>query len=415
MRFFRLLLLCVALTWACSDETEDPAGVQAPSDDPADWVVDTSVEYKVTASPVRWVVPSKALPPETKPGVANNNVDIVLHGDRLYMAWRTGPTHFASTHIRMLVVSSTDRGQTWDFELEISIGADVREPRFLSFRGRLLLIYFEAGVNPVEFQPLKMWRTERLGQGKWSTPEVWGNPRVVPWCLRSRGETVYFTSYAGTHYGSGQGDLGVYFTASDDGLNFKPVSGAGKGVVYHGGVSEVAFELDEAGDLWAVTRNEDGDDTGFGSHLCTAKAGALGSWTCPKTSDPNRYDSPWMFRHGDDLYLAARRDVGGPYDMGKTGLTFKEKKADYLKAYSLRPKRFALYRIDRKNMKVVHLMDLPGVGDTAFPSVRRTGAHTFLLANYTAPLDRPDITWLEAQMSPKGTQIYLLELTFSPK
>ena len=155
--------------------------------------------------------------------------------------------------------------------------------------------------------------------------------------------------------------------------------------------------------------------SGAGPRLCTAKAGNLGDWTCPTKSDPNRYDSPWMFRHGKDLYLAARRDVGGPYDQGLTGVTFKEKKASYLQAYSLRAKRFALYKIDRTNKKIVHVMDLPGVGDAAFPSVRQAGPHTFVLANYTAPLDKPDISWIEAQMSSKGTQTYLLELIFTPK
>ena len=29
-----------------------------------------------------------------------------------------------------------------------------------------------------------------------------------------------------------------------------------------------------------------------------------------------------MFRHGDDLYLVARRDLGGPYDGGLSSLSF---------------------------------------------------------------------------------------------
>ena len=60
-------------------------------------------------------------------------------------------------------------------------------------------------------------------------------------------------------------------------------------------------------------------------------------------------------------------------------------------------------------------MDLPGVGDTSFPSVRRTGDHTFLVANYTSPLDEPDINWIEGQISERGTRIYLLTLTFVPE
>jgi len=63
----------------------------------------------------------------------------------------------------------------------------------------------------------------------------------------------------------------------------------------------------------------------------------------------------------------------------------------------------------------VHLVDLPGTGDTAFPSVWRIGAHEFLVANYTSPLPDPNVTWIQGQLSSRGTQIYLLEITFVPR
>ena len=58
------------------------------------------------------------------------------------------------------------------------------------------------------------------------------------------------------------------------------------------------------------------------------------------------------------------------------------------------------------------MMDIPGVGDTAFPAIWRTGPHRFLMANYTSPLDTPDVTWLEGQSSRRGTQIYLMDIEF---
>jgi len=54
---------------------------------------------------------------------------------------------------------------------------------------------------------------------------------------------------------------------------------------------------------------------------------ALGAWEItPKQSDPNIYESPRMFRHGDDIYLVARRDVDGPFDLGYTYLPFDVQK-----------------------------------------------------------------------------------------
>lgn len=395
------------------DTQSDGAEFHAPDDDPSAWAVDSSLDYEVLVSQPRWVVPSAGLPAQAVLQSANNNLDIVFHEERLYLAFRTAPAHFADPSVRMVVVSSLDNGVTWEFERDIALGSDVREPRFLSLNGDLQLFFFEAGALPFEFQPKKMWKTRRLGPGDWSDLEVMVDAPVVPWDVKTRAGRAYMTSYQGNHYEvEALPEIEVYFDSSLDGDTWTRVEDVP--FVYKGGVSEVAFEFDEDGSLWMVTRNEDGDETGFGSHVCYAPADGLGQWDCGNASDPERYDSPELFRHGKDIYLAARRDVGGPYDEGLTDLTYEEQKGRYLLDYSLRPKRFALYRLNKEERKIEHLMDLPGVGDTAFASVRRTGPHTFLLANYTSPLEHEEYTWLEGQVSPEGTQIYFLEIEFRP-
>lgn len=409
----RLNIPLMRRAWLALALLAPACGPGTPSDDPADWEVDTSVAYVVTASAPRFVVPSLAMPPEVGLERANNNVEIVFHQGRLFMAWRQAETHFAGPDVKMQVVSSPDEGLTWDYEATIAIGTDVREPRFVSMQGELHLYYFESGDNPITFRPKNMWRITRRGPREWSAPEKTGRDKEVPWDLKVRGGVAYMTSYSGAHYGVGEGAVQVYFQSSQDGLTWAPVDPE-RVASYSGGVSEVAFELDEAGDAWFVTRNEDGDETGFGSHVCFASRANLADWACPAQADPERYDSPELFRHGQDLYLVARRDIGGPFDQGRPG-TVDENRQRYLLDYSTRPKRSALYRIDRGRRRVEHLMDLPGVGDTAFASIRRTGAHTFLMANYTSPLDDPDVTWLEGQTSPRGTQLYLMTLTLTPQ
>jgi hypothetical protein len=379
--------------------TEDTAGGD-PSDDPADWSVDPTVEYTVQVSEPRQVVPSAGLPAEVTPQPANNNLDIQRFAGRLFLAWRTAPFHFASAETELLVVSSTDGGETWSFEQRVHLGTDLREPRLLAFGGRLQLLFFEAGTNVAAFEPIRLWRTVRGADGAWGAPEVVVDGYEVPWDVKPRGGAAWMTSYAGEHYGGRDAVVRVFFSRSLDGDRWERVGGAP--FVYEGGVSEVAFEFDADGSLWCVTRNEDGDASGWGAHVCHAPADDLAAWDCPERADPNRYDSPELFRHGDDLYLVARRDLGGVF--GAEG--------GDLVAYSLRPKTTALYRIDRQRRAVEHLRDLPGAGDTAFPAVRRTGPHTFLLANYTSPLDAPDISWLQGQAGP--TQIYLVTLTFVP-
>lgn len=385
-----------------------------PSDDPADWPVDTRQRWVPRASDAAFIIPSRAMNALVDPVMAsNNNVDIALFEGRLYLGWRTAPTHFASTETRIHVVSSGDLGQTWQYETTFAMQSDLREPHFLALGGVLRFHFFQGGTDMWAFEPQTLWRSHRRADGTWSEPTAWGEDREVTWLMKVRGGVAWRTSYIGAHYVLGQlPDIRLYFTRSTDGEAWAPVSG--DGVVYRGGVSEAAFEFASNGDLWAVTRNEDGDATGFGSHVCVAPAGDLGAWACSPRSDPERYDSPKMFRHGDELYLVARRDVGGPFDQGRTDLSFGDQQTQYLAAYWGRPKRTALYRVDTAARKVEWVLDFPSSGDTAFPSIVRLSAHRFLLANYTSPVETPDISWVQGQTSERGTRIYLLTLEFEP-
>src|SRR4029077_15362825 len=120
--------------------------------------------------------------------------------------------------------------------------------------------------------------------------------------------------------------------------------------------------------LWAVTRNEDGDASGFGSQLAWAPPQQPAQWHFPAKTDPERHDSPRLFRHGRDLYLISRRDPSGPFDDGFGFLPRTARRLALLASYSLRPKRTALFHVDTERHLLEPLADLCGVGDTAFPS-----------------------------------------------
>jgi len=382
--------------------TSAPSGPVTPSDDPDDYTVDTTRSYDPFLSPPAFVVPSPALPAGVQLQPSNNNCALVFHEGKLFFAFRTSATHFASSTTRLYVLSSPDMGKTWDLEHEVFMGTDMREPSFVSIAGRLVFRYFEAGSNPLAFEPKHIWQTVRTGPGQWSAPTTIGDPGEIAWETKVRRGLAYQSSYLGNHYGAGAGQIDVRFSVSDDGTTWKPVDPA-QVARYTGGVSEVGWEFDENHVLWAVGRNEDGDASGFGSLVFT-------DWAHAAQSNPNRYDSPKMLRHGDDLYLIARRDVGGPFDLGWNALPFDVRKWTYLALYSLRAKTTALYSIDRATKSVVWLQDLPGDGDTAFPAVARLDADHFLIANYTSPLGNPDRPWIGGQLSPQGTQIYFTTL-----
>jgi hypothetical protein len=79
----------------------------------------------------------------------------------------------------------------------------------------------------------------------------------------------------------------------------------------------------------------------------------------------------------------------------------------------LRPKRTTLYRLDPAARRLVPLLDLPSAGDTAFPSVARLTADTYLIANYSSPVGNGDHSWFRAQLNRTG--IYFVTLKFVPR
>jgi len=123
------------------------------------------------------------------------------------------------------------------------------------------------------------------------------------------------------------------------------------GQVYRGGASEVGWTFDLEGTFWGVLRNEDGDDSGWGSRIARAKAGDIGNWELyPRggKSDPNIYESPRMFRHGNEVFLVARRDNEGVYwNHDMDSLPWELQHDLILAEYSARPHRTSVWRVNK--------------------------------------------------------------------
>ena len=90
-----------------------------------------------------------------------------------------------------------------------------------------------------------------------------------------------------------------------------------------------------------------------------------------------------------EIYLIARTDPTGTFYMQRNeSLPESLHHLIDLGAYSTRPHGVALWRMDKLEGTLEKLLDLPGCGDTAFPSIVRISASKFLVANYTSPLSR---------------------------
>lgn len=354
------------------------------------------------------VVPG-ALPEQVVPQDANNNLDVIRHEGRIFLAFRTSPTHFASDETQMYVVSSDD-GRDWTYEWKIAKGTDVREPNFLSVDGALYLFYAVLGDNPLAFSPQGTERIVRRAAGDWSEPASVFDATFIPWRMKELEGRHTLVGYTGgaNIYSPGGEPLEVLWLGSEDGLDWQPWV-PGQPVVQVGGGSETDLVIRKDGVLVAVTRNEAGDETGFGSKICRAEPDALGDWTC--ASDPRKYDSPLLFQAEGRIWLVGRRNVtdDGHYDLMQEGLTLQEEAYTYQGAYWREPKRCSLWQVDGDALTVTWVLDLPSKGDTCFPELLEEDG-VFTLYNYSSDPDGPDWDWLEGQTRP--TNIYRTNLTF---
>lgn len=363
----------------------------------------------------RMVVPSSGLPSAyfAEEGISNNNLDVVRHDGRVFLAVRNGKYHYASPDTRIWVFSSTDE-ITWQLETKISLGHDVREPRFLSFNGRLFLYFANLGVDRFDFEPHGMSMTEHLGPGSWTDPAPFYKPGepYIAWRVRVLNGRPYMLAYAhGEHEYDFSGEpITIELLTSDDGVAWSPVDPAHP-IVSSGGGSETDIAFDDRGDLYAVIRNEAGDDTGWGAKICYAPHDQLGVWTC--NHDSRKYDSPYLFAYGGEIFLYGRKNVtdDGNFELDPGTPWSPAEAVKNLAIYSSKPKRCALWQLDRATLTMRFVDDLPSRGDTCFVGMLpTTDPRTFAVYDYSSPLDGPDPSWNMGQLG--QTNIYRTPVTF---
>lgn len=357
------------------------------------------------------VVPSAGLPAEIRDQNANNNLDVVVHDRRVFLAFRTAPSHFASPKATLYVISSADE-RVWEYEAQFNLETDLREPRFLSFDGRLFLYFGVLGAKSTSFEPQGAKVVERKGPGKWTAPEKFYESGFMPWRAKTLNGKAYMLGYTGgANIYNGKGSsLDVHWLTTADGRNWRPVV-EGQPVVLRGGTSETDFVFMDDGALIAVSRDEEGDEMGWGSKICRAEPGDLGHWRT--VLDPKKYDSPLLFKHGSDVYLIGRRNVtdSGDYQIpGFDGKPHEVRTRAYQADFWKQPKRTSLWKVDPAKLSVEFVMDLPSKGDTCFPGLIQADKQTYVIYNYTSPLDGDDVSWLKGQSG--QTLIYRVALRF---
>ncbi len=357
------------------------------------------------------VVPSNDMADGVDSQTSHNNLDIVWHENRLFFAFRTGPTHFASDQVVMYIVSTTDQ-INWTLEASFFMQSDLREPRFLSLGDKLVFYFAQLGYLPFAFEPQATFVSQYNGGCDWTEPAEIFEPGFIPWRTKTVDGTPYMMGYVGGEniYEMDGEPIKVHFLTTEDGIDWTPVV-PGQPIVHEGGGSETDFAFADDGALIAVVRNEAGEPGfGWGSKICRAEAGDFGNWNC--VFDPKKYDSPLVIRHSTGIYLIGRRNIteDGNYDLFFRDLSPADQTTAYNGNYWTKPKKCSLWQVDPDTLEVSFIVDLPSNGDTCFASAIQLNDDQFLIYNYTSPLDNPDLRWVDGQTD--NTFIYRLTLTF---
>jgi hypothetical protein len=399
---------------ACGRASSPSAEVDRDDADREDFAPPVELgRHAVEIGEPRKVIPGTGLPAEARAQTSNNNLDVVRHEGRVFLAFRTAPNHFASKETALYVISSDDE-RTWRFETEVRAEVDLREPRLFSFGGSLFLYVARLGTDPVRFQPQGMSYVERGADGRWGSLVDFGEPTFIPWRAKVERGTPFLVAYdRGEQIYAPSGiPLSVHLFTTDDGRTFRPFDPA-RSAVLVGGASETDFVIGDDGTLFAVARNEAGDETGFGSKVCRAAAGSMTTWSCK--SDPRKYDSPRMFWFDGEAYLVGRRNLSptGDYDLEEIrdrplGERWFKNQIDYKNW----PKRCALWRYVQSEDRIAFVADLPSRGDTCFPAVLEGNAPgEFVIYDYSSPIDGPDLPWNEGQVGPTSIYRHVVRFT----
>ncbi len=371
--------------------------------------------HSVSVTETRQIVPGPGLV-GIDVQTANNNLDVVRHTDgRVYLAFRTAPTHFASKDAVIQVVSSDDE-RTWRAETRLSIGADIREPRFLSWGDKLFLYVARLGSDALAFEPQGVSLTE-LGPNGWSSLESVDDlgSGTIAWRTRVVNDRPLMVAYrGGEHLYRFDGlPMSVELHTSTDGRHWTPLD-ATHPTSYAGGGSEADFAIGDDGHLMAVVRNEAGDDRGAGSALCEAPAGDWAHWSC--NSDPKKYDSPLMFWHDGEAYMVGRRHLGeaGAYDRHLAWRNPTLRVIYNELRYIWEGKRCSIWRFVGGEKRAAYVADLPSRGDTCFASVLSGDRpDELVIYDYSSDIHGPDVVWNVGQRGP--TFIYRHVVHFAPR
>jgi hypothetical protein len=340
------------------------------------------------------------------PADVRGNVDAVRFGGRVHLALRSASS---TGETRIDIVSSEDE-VTFRRETSLTTDGELYAARLLAWNGALFAYASELRRDGSESKPSAVLATRLDREGVWNDWKELPLEAQVVWRAKVERGIPLLTSYALSEktYQFEEPTMEVRLLTTTDGFDWRPLR-SGQRVVYRGGGTEAAFSSDEDGNLYSVVKNEAGDESGFGSALCAARASDWARWDC--VNDPKKYDSPTLFTHEDELYLVARRHVAGDgsYDQAQ-GFTLLRRTNNEARDLASQ-KRCSLWHFDRAHKRVDFVLDLPSRGNTCAAAVLPgTAEGEYVVYDQSSPTEGPDLSLQNGLAQP--TYIYRHTLRF---
>lgn len=318
-------------------------------------------------------------------------LDAIMHKKKSYLCFRNAPTHFPSSKARLIITSSSDM-KKYIVEHILSMEADLREPRFVVFKGKLMLYFFKGSGSSWKFQPEQMFLSVK--EDGWSEPMAVFDKGYVPWRVRQhKGKLIMSCYYSKNLYLPG-GVSKVFLFESREGVHWEKI--IDKPLFKSDYVTETEFIITNK-DLIGVAREE-----GFGSYVFSGTMDNLDNIETRYTR--TKHDSPVMFSYGKDIFMISRVNRSGQADRQIAFLPKCVRRFINLICYSLSRKRTGLFYLDRDKLVFRQIAFIFGKGDTAFPAVTQIGAGKFLVVNYSTPQEKGDLPWIIGQLG--RTELY---------
>jgi len=343
---------------------------------------------------------SGKLPAECKIQHSNNNLDLVTYKGRYYLAFRTAPTHFASKKAMLYIVSSANL-ETWDYEGEIKLNSDVREPRFAVYNDTLNLYMFMGGTHMFKFEPKQLLVTRSTGNKQWTKEASVNLDGFVPWRVREHNDTMYLSAYYVVNLYKKNPHSNLRLFWSTNATTWQPISKEPQIDVLS--AEEGEFIFDKKGDLYSTVRLE-----GTGALVCKADKNNIANWQKLRTK--YKYDSALLFDHNDDIYLVSRRNLDGEMDKVKHRKSEKQGKGRNLIRYSITKKITALFKLDKDSLTLDLVTDFPSTGDCSYAGITKLDSNTYMLMNYSSDITKRKKNWISGQLG--KTYIYYTKLHF---